>query len=292
MTESTLAIFRSEYTPLSLFVLFFLLVFIERAYYFISHRKDYNDANALGSMGVVLLNTFVRIVLAILIPFTLYLALYPMRLFDIPVTLWSFALLFLIQELIWYGCHRLGHRSGIFWAFHHVHHSSPEMNFSVAARGFVFDDTSRIVLAGGVALLGFRFEQYLMLSLTLDFIGIFSHSSAIRKLGWFDKWFATPANHRVHHAINDQYIDKNYGHILMHFDKLFGSFEPEVEEPTFGVKEQINTNNPVKIYLAGFKWLHRKIQRAETLGDKIKCVFLPPEWEPPQAMPAVSAKPQ
>lgn len=283
MSESTLQIFGSEYAPLGLFVIFFSLVFVERMYYvFAGH--DYDNRNALGSLGVVLLNTFIRIVLAIIIPFTLYIALFPNRLFDIPVTWWSFGLLFLIQELIWYASHRLGHRCGIFWAFHHVHHSSEEMNFSVAARGFVFDDTSRIVMAGGVALLGFRFEQFVMLVLLLDLIGIFSHSSAIRKMGWFDKWFITPANHRVHHAINDQYIDKNYGHIIAIYDKLFGSFAAEVEKPVFGVKEQINTNNPGKIYLAGLRWLKRKMDRATNTTDKLRCLYMPPEWEPsPQA---------
>lgn len=279
MSEPTLVLFGSEYAPLGLFVIFFSLVFIERIYYVFSGHH-YNNRNALGSLGVVLLNTLVRILLAIAIPFTLYIALFPNRFFEIPVTWWSFGLLFLIQELIWYASHRLGHRCGIFWAFHHVHHSSEEMNFSVAARGFVFDDTSRIVMAGGVALLGFRFEQFVMLVLLLDFIGIFSHSSAIRKMGWFDKWFITPANHRVHHAINDQYIDKNYGHILAIYDKLFGSFAAEEEKPVFGVKEQINTNNPGKIYIAGFRWLKQKMDRATTTADKFRCLFMPPEWEP------------
>ena len=282
MSESVLAVFGSEYAPLGLFVIFFSLVFLERLYYFLSGRKDYDDANARGSLKVVLLNTFVRIVLAIIIPFTLYLALYPHRAFDIPVTWWSFGILFLIQEFIWYLAHALAHRSGLFWAFHHVHHSSEETNFSAAARGFVFDDSARIVMAGGVALLGFRFEQYIMLVLILDFIGIFSHSSAIGKLGWLEKWFITPANHRVHHAINDQYIDKNYGHILAIYDRLFGTFEPEVEKPVFGVKDQIRTNKPTKIYVAGFVWLKKKMDRAESTSDKIRCLYKPPEWEPGQ----------
>lgn len=285
MSESVLSVFGSEYAPLGLFVLFFLMVFLERLYYFLAKRSDYDDANARGSLGVVLLNTFVRVVLAIAIPFTLYLALQPHAVFSIPVTWWSFGVLFLIQEFIWYLAHALGHRTGLFWAFHHVHHSSEEMNFSVAARGFVFDDMARIVMAGGVALLGFRFEQYIMMVLVLDFIGIFSHSSAIGKLGWLEKWLITPANHRVHHAINDQYIDKNYGHILTLYDRLFGTFEPEVEKPTFGVKQQIHTNSPVKIYVAGFHWLGGKISRAESTADKIRCLYKPPEWEPPVRQP-------
>ncbi|TGY89076.1 sterol desaturase family protein [Marinicauda algicola] len=280
MPEADAAVGALDLALIGLLVTYLALIAGERAWYALARPGEYDDANMLGSLGVIAISTVLRTAFTLLVPATVFTLAARWAVFDIGLVWWSWIAMFLAQELIWYVDHRISHRVGLFWAIHHVHHSSERLNFSTASRAFVADGMNRAILAGLLGLAGFELVQFVVLLLILDFIGIFSHSEAIGKLGWLDRHFATPANHRVHHAVNPQYIDRNYGHVLMVFDRLFGTFAPEVEPPVFGVTEPIGTDNPVRIYGAGFAWLARKIGRAQTLSDRLLCLVMPPEWEP------------
>lgn len=280
MTESEAAMNAIDLALIGLLLAYVALIAVERAWYALRRPGGYDDANMWGSLGVTAISTVLRNMLSLLAPVTIFAFASRWALFDIGLVWWSWIVMILAQELIWYVDHRISHRVGLFWAIHHVHHSSPRLNFSTASRACVADGMSRWLMTGLLGLAGFELVQFVVVLSALYFIAIFSHSEAIGKLGWLDRHFATPANHRVHHAVNPQYIDRNYGHVLMVFDRLFGTFEPEVEPPEFGVTEPVGTDNPVKIYVAGFDWLGRKMARARTLSDTLLCLVMPPEWEP------------
>ena len=152
---------------------------------------------------------------------------------------------------------------------------------TVASRGFLIDGTllSRPTFYL-LPLLGVSPYQFVVISIATNIWGIAQHTRLVGRLGWLDWLFATPSNHRVHHGSNDIYLDKNYGEVLMIWDHLFGTYQREEEEPTYGVTEPIDTYNPIAIEVAGLEWLWRKMKRATTWGDKLRCLVLPPGWEP------------
>lgn len=190
-------------------------------------------------------------------------------------------LAFLLYDLAWYLDHRLAHRTGLFWAMHHVHHSCPEYNMTVASRGFILDTTllSR-PLFYALPLLGISPAHYIAISIVTNIWGIAQHTRMVGKLGWLDFVFATPSSHRVHHGVESHYIDKNFGEVLMVWDHLFGTFQVEGREPTYGVTVPINTVNPMKIQTAGVEWLFDKLKTAPTFKMKLLVLLKPPEWEP------------
>ncbi|WP_298916876.1 sterol desaturase family protein [uncultured Algimonas sp.] len=259
---------------------FICAVVAERLYYRLAGRTDYDDASAMGSLGVFLISLVMRIAFTLLLPIGVVLLASEAAPLDIPVAWWSWLAAFLLVELCWYVDHRLQHRVGLLWAMHHVHHSAERLHMAAASRAFILDGVLRAELIGLVALAGFSPAQIIPIIILSDIFGIFSHSEAIRKLGWLDRWLATPANHRVHHASNPEYIDRNYGHVLMLWDRLLGTFEPETLKPRFGVTEPIDTNNPLRIYGGGFVWMRRKLAACDTLGQKFECLWRPPEWSP------------
>ena len=112
------------------------------------------------------------------------------------------------------------------------------------------------------------------------------HTELVGRLGWFDRVFASPSNHRVHHGINDRYLDKNYGGILILWDRLFGTFEEEVEKPVFGVRGGLGTFDPVWANLAYYATMADLCRRARDWRDKIGVWFAPPGWVPANLRPA------
>ena len=188
---------------------------------------------------------------------------------------------FMLYDLAWYIDHRIAHRVGFFWAMHHVHHSSTEYNTTVASRGFLLDITllSRPTFYL-LPLFGISPYHFMVISIFTNVWGIAQHTRMIGKLGWLDLILATPSNHRVHHGSNLDCIDKNYGEVFMIWDHIFGTYQSESDEPTYGVTDPINTNNPIKIQAAGLQWLWVKMGQTRCLTDKIFCLVMPPEWLP------------
>ena len=139
-------------------------------------------------------------------------------------------------DFFYYWNHRVDHEVGIFWAAHVVHHQSEAFNLSTALR-----QPSSGVLLGWIfylpmAIAGVPPVVFVAVGLIDLLYQFWIHTELVGKLGWFDRVFASPSNHRVHHGVNDQYLDKNYGGILIVWDRLFGTYEDEVEPPVFGVR--------------------------------------------------------
>ncbi len=227
-----------KYSPY--FIAVIILSIIGEAWYSSVKKKGlYEKRDTWTSIGFGLLGVIARIGLkgaGLFIWFILY-DLTPLK---IKTTLLSMVLLFLLNELVYYWFHRISHEVRFFWATHVNHHSSVKLNFAVAVRTPFLNAIYHILFWLPLPLLGFHPLSILAVETISFFFAFVQHTTIIPKLG-FPEWFLnTPSHHRVHHASNPQYIDKNFGNVLIIFDRIFGTFKEEDEEPIFGIKK-----NPV-----------------------------------------------
>lgn len=181
-------------------------------------------------------------------------------------------------DAIYYWNHRIQHEARYLWAIHVVHHSSEHYNLSTALRQPVSDSFGTFVPYGLMALLGIRpalIEQARGINLIYQY---WIHTEVINGLGPLEKVLNTPSHHRVHHGSNRQYLDRNHGSILIIWDKLFGTFEPEIEPVRYGLTKNINTFNPLEV--AGHEYLDiaADVVQSETWADRVGFVVRGPGW--------------
>ncbi len=195
----------------------------------------------------------------------LYTQVYQHRLFDLPMSAWwSWVLLFFGDELCYYWFHRAHHRVRLLWCTHSNHHSSERFNFAVALRQPWTESFSAYWFWLPLPLIGFHpLAVIAMQSISLIY-QFFVHTEAVRSLGPLEVVINTPSHHRVHHGSNPRYIDKNYGGMLIIWDRLFGTFEPEVERVRYGLVHNLDTFNPVRIAFHEFAAMTRDVRRAKT----------------------------
>ncbi|MBA4723564.1 MAG: sterol desaturase family protein [Alcanivorax sp.] len=209
------------------------------------------------------------------------------RLFTVDINAWTLPLIFLVEELCYYTYHRSAHRVRWFWAQHVSHHTGEVMNLTTAGR--------QSILNGIVGVWLFFIPPILlgvhpavitaMLGLNLAFQW-FVHTETVPRLHPVLEWlFNTPSNHRVHHGRNPQYIDKNYGGVLMIYDHLFGTYEPEVEKVEYGTTRQIKSYNWFVLNLHEFVDMWRDALAPGSLWQRLKHFWMPPEWERPGHTP-------
>ncbi len=185
-----------------------------------------------------------------------------------------------LADFAYYWEHRFTHRVNLAWATHTVHHSSPNFNFSVAYRFGPMDAVWPIPFHIPILLLGFDPLLVLFAEVIVQEYQTFIHTEAVKKLPRpIEALFNTPSHHRVHHGSNPQYLDKNYGGILIIWDRLFGTFEEEQQQVTYGLVEPINSVNPVVVWLHGVYRLIQKARSAKGPGGKMQAIFAPPEWD-------------
>lgn len=197
--------------------------------------------------------------------------------------LWIAALL--LGDLVAYWHHRLSHEINFLWAAHIVHHQSEELNVTTVFRVSAFAVINRTIFWIWLPIIGF---SPMVSSTVIMFIGLYqfvSHTRLIDKMGFLEYILITPSHHRVHHARNPKYIDKNYGHVFIFWDKLFGTFEPEVEEPEFGIVDGFESSNPIWAYFYYWVDLFRRAKETKSWKNKIKVFFMPPAWNPDDVMP-------
>jgi sterol desaturase/sphingolipid hydroxylase (fatty acid hydroxylase superfamily) len=168
--------------------------------------------------------------------------------FNIQSGVISWVALFLVTDLLWYWYHRLGHEVNILWGLHIVHHQSEEFNFTVSARITIFQAIARTFFWSLLPIIGFSAEMITVVLLVHGIYPFFTHTRTVGKLGFLEYILVTPSHHRVHHACNEQYLDKNYSDMFIIWDKIFGTFAEEIEEPVYGLTK------PIKSY--SFLWQH------------------------------------
>ena len=184
---------------------------------------------------------------------------------------------FVMIDLVFYIYHRISHRVNFLWAIHMSHHSSEEMNFAVSFRQAWFGPISKIPFFMILPLLGFDPTIIAVAGVISTLWGIVGHTQIVGKLGPLEWVFNTPSHHRVHHGSNAQYIDKNYGNLLIIWDRMFGTFEPEEESVKYGLVKNVNTYNPTKITFMGWQEIFQNIKKSNNFNEALYFVFGPPK---------------
>jgi sterol desaturase/sphingolipid hydroxylase (fatty acid hydroxylase superfamily) len=250
-------------------------------------RRD-TWTNLVMGVGSMVVNLGARF--AALLLYAVLFVLTPMRLDPHHWSTWVGTIL--AVDLLWYSYHRSSHRIRILWAAHQAHHSSEYFNYSVALRQ-KWNPWGELIFWIPLPLLGVPpWMIFFCFSVNLIY-QFWVHTETIPKL-WqpIELVFNTPSHHRVHHAVNPGYLDRNYGGILIIWDRLFGSYAEEVEAPRYGVTKPVNTHNPLRLQYGEFAAAFRDVHYAENWHDRLGYLFAPPGWRPspPTGKPAGLAK--
>lgn len=208
----------------------------------------------------------------------LYLAVFGWKLFDIEMGPLSFIALMVAQDFCYYWFHRASHRVRWMWAAHVVHHSSENMNFSTAFRqSLMYPFAGMWIFWLPLVIVGFDPNWVVFVVLLNLGLQFFVHTQAVKSLGPLEWIFNTPSHHRVHHGRNPQYIDKNYAGILIIWDKLFGTFEPEVDTVIYGITKPINSFNPLKVTFSEWRDMFTEVTATGlSLKQRLQILFAPP----------------
>ena len=244
--------------------------------------KYYNFKDSLGSIGLITGNIVVNIITKGLI-IAFYLYLYQFRLFDFSIlgSIWVEILLTVLAiDFIYYWFHRTSHHVRFFWAIHMNHHSSEEMNFLVALRQAWFNPIFRVPFFFILPLIGFNPLLTVIVGAASTLWAVIQHTKMIGKLGPLEWIFVTPSAHRVHHGVNDEYMDKNFGNLFIIWDRMFGTHQLEEESVIYGLKRNVKTSNPFKITLFTWREIYKDFTISKDGKDKIKSIFGSPDWEP------------
>lgn len=212
----------------------------------------------------------------------LFTGLWQWRFFTVDMTSWwGPVLLFIGIEFFYYWQHRTMHECRWFWANHAVHHSPQHINLSGAYRiGWTGAITGAALFYVPLLFLGFS-PQAISIALVLNLLYQFwLHTELVPRLGWLENILNTPSNHRVHHAINPQYLDANYGGVTVIFDRLFGTYVAEKVDDAcrYGLVHQMNSNNPFTIVFREWIEIWRDVRTSQTWGDALRYIFKAPGW--------------
>lgn len=263
--------------------IFFLLICIELIVGLLRRRNTYRLNDAINSISLGVLSqvsgVFMQALrIGIYAWLVNHIGLYKLS----AESIWVWVSGLLLYDLCYYWLHRCGHEVNVLWAAHVVHHQSEDYNLSTALR-----QTSSGAILGWIfyvpmALLGYPVEVFAALALIDLLYQFWVHTQQIGKLGWMDRVFVTPSNHRVHHGVNDIYLDKNYGGILILWDRLFGSFieEHDHEPVVYGTRSPLRSWNPIWANFEVYQALWLDAWRAHHIGDKVRVWFARPGWRP------------
>jgi alkylglycerol monooxygenase len=210
----------------------------------------------------------------------IYLFFYELAPYKFPSNVWwSWALLFFVDDFAYYWFHRLSHESRFLWNFHVVHHSSEHFNLSVAVRQSWFSGLAHWMFYAPIMLLGFNPLMFATMHGVNLIYQFWIHTEHVRNLGPLEYVLNTPSHHRVHHGVNDIYLDRNYGGALIIWDRLFGSFVRETETPKYGIIKPLKSYNPLWINTHGWYEMFVVMKTRKTLTGKLRCIFASPNME-------------
>ncbi|SFQ33356.1 sterol desaturase family protein [Parafilimonas terrae] len=263
--------------------IYFIIIGLEILLSHLGHRKAYTLKDTITNLYLMLVNsgidlTFRIVYLAILQYFFLH-----------AVMQWHNAFLYwmillLAEDFLYYWLHRFDHKIRFFWATHVTHHSSEKLNFSVGFRSSVFQPLYRFIYFIPLAWFGFRPVDIVFMYSATQIWGIFVHTEMIGKMGWLEHILVTPSHHRVHHASNPKYLDKNMGMFLIVWDKLFGTFQEELPKEKYqtikyGLTKNIENQNAVTIIFHEWRQMWKDVfQRGISFRQRLGYLFGPPGW--------------
>ncbi|MBL8334923.1 MAG: sterol desaturase family protein [Rubrivivax sp.] len=251
-------------------------------------RDTYRWPDAMASVGLGMVSQLVAVFTRLFGIGVYALAFEHLALWRLPADAWWVWLLALLgYDLLYYVYHRFGHRVALGWAAHAVHHQSEDYNLSTALRqtgtGFLTSWAFYLPLA----VLGVPPKVFATVALIDLLYQFWVHTQQVGRLGWFDRWFCSPSNHRVHHAVNERYLDRNYGGILIVWDRLFGTFaeEDEAEPCVYGTRAPLRSWNPLAANLQVYRLLWAEARGLPRWSDRLRLWLKPPGWRPPDAPP-------
>jgi sterol desaturase/sphingolipid hydroxylase (fatty acid hydroxylase superfamily) len=247
------------------------------------HKKVYNWKDTAANIYLMLLNAcldlFVRGAYLFVLTWFFH---YQFFSFTNVIVYWI--MLLVLEDFLYYWLHRFDHEIRLFWAVHVTHHSSQQLNFSVGFRSSVFQPLYRFVYFIPLALIGFKPLDIVFMYSATQIWGIFVHTELINKMGWLEHVLVTPSHHRVHHASNPKYLDMNMGMFLIIWDKMFGTFQPELpadeyQPLKYGLTRPIEKETPVSIVFHEWSSLRKDLFRKD-IGwkEKLFYIFGPPGW--------------
>ena len=249
----------------------------------VQQRQVYTIKGTATNLYLMVLNTLIDVAFRII-----YLAIfglcYPYSFVHISSPFFYWLALLLVEDFLYYWLHRFDHEVRLFWAVHVTHHSSEQLNFSVGFRSSVFEPLYRFVYFLPLAFLGFKPLDIVFMYSATQIWGTLVHTDIVGKLGWLEAVFVTPSHHRVHHASNAKYLDKNLGMFLIIWDKLFGTFQPELSadeyEPLqYGLVSNLQKPNAVTIVFHEWQSIKKDIGRSDiSWRNKLRYIFKAPGW--------------
>ena len=265
------------------FPMFLLLIVLELIWSHVTGRKVFRVADALTSMNIGAISEIIRGLIKT-VTFGLY------ALLEITVGIVEFTaadplawvLAFFLYDFFYYWAHRAGHEVNILWAAHSTHHSSEEFNMGTAMRQSATTVFYVWIFYLPMAVLGIPAEVFVPVSFASLFYQFWVHTTLIPKMGWYDRVFVSPSNHRVHHGQNGYAIDVNYGATLILWDRLFGTYaaESDSEPVVYGIRKPVETWNPVWANLIVFTRIFRDIFHTKGWKNRLMKLVGPPGWEP------------
>lgn len=263
---------------------FVALVVVEMVYGRLTKRASFEPRDSAASLVMGLGNTIFGALLGF-IGFGWAMWVHQYRVFDIGWSVWAFALCFVLDDFVYYWSHRGAHRVRWWWADHVVHHSSQHYNLTTALRQPWFGVlTLKFVVFGSwLAWLGFHPAMIGFVSALNLIYQFWIHTEAIGRLHpWVEAVMNTPSHHRVHHATNPRYLDKNYAGVFIIWDRLFGTFEAESEaEPCrYGIVRNLGTFNPLTVSLHEWWGILKDLWTAKSWRARALFLLAPPGWSP------------
>jgi sterol desaturase/sphingolipid hydroxylase (fatty acid hydroxylase superfamily) len=245
---------------------------------YIHNRQYYTTKGTLLNVWLSSLNAMLDLVLRSFALLCLsWFFQYRVAEIDTPWIYW--AMLLLAEDFMFYWLHRVDHYCRFFWAVHVTHHSSEEFNLTVGFRSSVLQPLYRFIWFIPLPLLGFRPEDIALMYSITQIYGILIHTQLVGKLGPLEWFLSTPSHHRVHHASNVRYLDRNMGMVLIIWDRMFGTFTEETETARFGLTK--NLDRPYHpVYTVFHEWIEiaRDLKKPAPLKAKLMYIFGPPGW--------------
>lgn len=258
---------------------FVILMMIE---IYLSHRMHLDNYETKDASSSLLMGIGSQVVGLFTkgIYFAIFYFLYQFRIFDLGFEVWVWVLAFFVEDFCYYLFHRTSHSSRYFWASHVVHHSSQKYTLATALRQTWTGDLSGSkVFWFAMPIIGFHPFMIFTLMATSLIYQFWIHTELIDKMPrWFEFVFNTPSHHRVHHSSEIEYLDKNHAGVLIIWDRMFGTFVPEMSTPIYGIRENIDTYNPVKIAFHEWGSIWKDISKPVSLSSRFWYVFGPPGW--------------
>ncbi len=263
-----------------LFGFVIVLTFVEMYFSYFHDKKLYNKRDTWTNVYLMIAAIFINLLMKTATFFLLDFC-YQFKLFQIQNIWFYWIVLVLAQDFLYWFLHSVGHYVRFFWAMHVTHHSSAHFNLTTGFRSTVFEPFYRVFFYLPLAFMGFTAVDILFAYLVTQIYGNLVHTRSIKKLHpWFEYIFVTPSHHRVHHASNVRYLDKNMGMVLILWDRWFGTFQEELpeDEVKYGLTTQPEDTGAINIILHEFIALKADVKKAPTLADKIRYLLNPPGW--------------